>query len=149
MSYFDYFCVSKILRLTYWLALVYVYTHTYIYVYTHIYVCMSVYIKWYVLLITRLCVAVIMKYYLMLEFSLCIRTDVGWCHNIITDEVENASSPPKCSKTVTEDCDAVERTSIPSPCTPLHLMTQLHLSTPCNSAVTCTQTLLQPKSGMW
>uniref|UniRef100_A0A2Z5U1Y5 Putative Psc4 n=1 Tax=Reticulitermes speratus TaxID=60591 RepID=A0A2Z5U1Y5_9NEOP len=54
-----------------------------------------------------------------------------------TDEVENTSSPPKRSKTVTDDCTP--------PHTPSHLMTQLYLSTPCDSAVTCTEKQLPPK----
>lgn len=59
--------------------------------------------------------------------------------------MESASSPPKCSKTVIEDCNAVERTAVPSPPTPSCLITQLRLSAPCSSTVTCTQKHLAPK----
>lgn len=71
--------------------------------------------------------------------------DDGSDDSEIEDEMENASSPPKCSKTVIDDCNAVERTGIPSPPTPSCLITRLRLSSPCSSVVMHTQKHLPPK----
>lgn len=64
---------------------------------------------------------------------------------LISDELENASSPPKRGKTLTEDCNAVVGVSAPLQHTPSQLITRLHLNTPCGSAVTFAEKRLAPK----